>query len=164
VTSSEEMSTGVKLYIVRHADAGNRSAWTGDDDLRPLGKKGRRQAAGLADLLARTHLTRLVSSPSVRCLQTLEPLAKHTGLPIEPDRRLAEGSRGDEALALAHEMAAVDDVGLLCSHGDVIPDLLSELKIAGTRFHHELTWPKASTWVLSGNGTLWTDARFLPTP
>jgi 8-oxo-dGTP diphosphatase len=158
------MPTRVKLYIVRHADAGNRRAWTDDDDLRPLGKKGRRQAEAVAELLGRAHVTRLVSSPSVRCLQTLEPLAERIGLPIEPDRRLAEGSRGDDALALAHEVVAVDDVGVLCSHGDVIPDLLAELKAAGTRFHHELTWPKASTWELSGNSSFWSDARLLSSP
>jgi 8-oxo-dGTP diphosphatase len=158
------MPTGVKLYIVRHADAGSRRAWTDDDDLRPLGKKGRRQAEAVAEQLAGAHVTRLVSSPSVRCRQTLEPLAKRIGLPIEPERRLAEGCRGEDALAVAYELAAVDDVGVLCSHGDVIPDLLSELKAAGTRFHHELTWPKASTWELSGDGSSWTDARYLPLP
>jgi 8-oxo-dGTP diphosphatase len=156
------MPTQVKLYIVRHADAGSRRAWDGDDDLRPLSRKGRRQAAALAEILAERDVTRLVSSPSVRCVETLGPLAARLGLTVEPDRRLAEGSRGDDALAVAYELAAVDDVGVLCSHGDVIPDLLSELKVGGTVFHHDLTWPKASTWVLSGSGKAWTDAEFVP--
>jgi 8-oxo-dGTP diphosphatase len=157
------MTTQVKLYIVRHADAGSRRGWAGDDDLRPLNKKGRRQAAGLVEILAEKEITRLVSSPAVRCVETLDPVAAHLGLAVETDRRLAEGGRGDDALTLAHELAAVDDLGVLCSHGDVIPDLLSELKVRGTVFHHELTWPKGSAWVLSGNGTAWTDADFLPT-
>lgn len=155
------MPTQVKLYIVRHADAGNRSSWTGDDDLRPLSRKGRRQAAGLLEVLATSPVTRLVSSPAVRCVETLDPVAARLGLTVETDRRLAEGSRGDDALALADELAALDDVGVLCSHGDVIPDLLSELKIRGIVFHQDLTWPKGSTWVLSGD-TAWTDARFVP--
>jgi 8-oxo-dGTP diphosphatase len=157
------MPKPVKLYIVRHADAGSRSAWKGDDDLRPLSRKGRRQAAALAEVLDGKKITRLVSSPSVRCVETLGPLADQLGVTVEPDRRLAEGSRGDDALALAHEVAAVGDVGVLCSHGDVIPDLLSELKVQGITFHHDLTWPKGSAWVLSGSRKAWTDAEFLPT-
>jgi broad specificity phosphatase PhoE len=157
------MPTPVKLYIVRHADAKSRSAWKDDDELRPLTRKGRRQASGLVEILAEKDVSRLVSSPSVRCVTTLGPVATHLGLTVEVDRRLAEGRRGDDALALAGELAAVGDVGVLCSHGDVIPDLLSELKVRGTAFHHDLTWPKGSTWVLSGNGTAWTDAEFLPT-
>jgi 8-oxo-dGTP diphosphatase len=158
------MPTQVKLYIVRHADAGDRSAWTGDDGQRPLNRRGRRQAAGLADLLAGAPITRLVSSPALRCVETLGPAAARTGLTVETDVRLAEGSRGDDALTLAEELARVDDVGVLCSHGDVIPDLLSELRIRGIAFHHDLTWPKGSAWILSGNGTSWTDADFVPAP
>ena len=152
------------LYLIRHADAGSRSAWSGDDDLRPLSKKGRRQANGIADRLADAGLTRLVSSPSTRCVETLEPLGAALGLPVETDARLREGSDGPAALALAGELQALGDVAALCSHGDVIPDLLSELRIEGTTFHHQLTWPKASTWVLGGNGHHWTDAHHVPAP
>jgi len=62
------------MYLVRHAKAGSRSAWSGPDDLRPLTKTGRRQADALGDLLAERRVTRVVSSPSVRCRQTVEPL------------------------------------------------------------------------------------------
>lgn len=164
MTSLGELPTQVKLYIVRHADAGSRSAWAGDDEQRPLSRKGRRQAAGLAEVLAGIPFTRVVSSPALRCIETVTPTAERLGLAVETDRRLAEGGRGDDALTLAEELARVDDVGVLCSHGDVIPDLLSELRIRGIAFHHDLTWPKASAWVLSGEGTTWTDAHFVPAP
>jgi len=152
------------LYLIRHADAGDRSAWVGDDDLRPLSKKGRRQSNGLAVRLQAEGLTRLISSPSLRCIETLEPLADVTGLRVETDARLVEGSDGPAALQLADELRELGDTAVLCSHGDVIPDLLSELRILGTSFHHALTWPKASTWVLTSNGTHWTDAHFVPRP
>jgi 8-oxo-dGTP diphosphatase len=158
------MPKQVKLYIVRHADAGNRSAWAGDDEQRPLSRKGRRQAAGLVEVFAGRPVTRLVASPALRCVETLGPVAAQLGLTVETDHRLAEGSRGDDALAVADELALLDDVGVLCSHGDVIPDLLSELKVQGTQFHHDLTWPKASAWVLSRKGRAWTDADFVPAP
>ncbi|HEY8543880.1 MAG TPA: phosphoglycerate mutase family protein [Acidimicrobiales bacterium] len=150
------------VYVIRHADAGNRSAWRGDDNLRPLSRKGRRQAEAIARELAGAGATRLVSSPSARCIETLEPLAVVTGLTIETDARLREGSDGAAALALSDELRELGDVAVLCSHGDVIPDLLSELRGLGITFHHEPTWPKGSTWVLSGDGTGWTDAHHIP--
>jgi broad specificity phosphatase PhoE len=163
----------VKLYVVRHAHAGSRSNWSGDDRLRPLSKKGRREAASLATRLVvgtsgtsgtgdDGRVARLISSPSVRCVETLEPLAEQLSLPIEEDSRLAEGSNGDAALALAQELQQAGTVTVLCSHGDVIPELLWKLKANGTTFHHELTWPKGSVWVLDGDPAHWTDAHFLP--
>jgi 8-oxo-(d)GTP phosphatase len=76
------------VYLVRHAKAGDREAWEGDDDLRPLSKPGRRQAAGLVDLLRPAGIRRLVSSPAVRCVQTLEPLGEALGLAVELDDAL----------------------------------------------------------------------------
>jgi broad specificity phosphatase PhoE len=152
------------LYVIRHADAGSRSAWRGDDNLRPLSKKGRRQADGIAKELIASGATRLVSSPSTRCIETLTPLAEATGLPIETDARLREGSDGPAALAVSEELRDLGDVGVLCSHGDVIPDLLSELRGRGIAFHDDATWPKGSTWVLSGTGKSWTDAHHIPAP
>jgi 8-oxo-dGTP diphosphatase len=152
------------LYVIRHADAGDRGTWAGDDRVRPLTSRGRRQADQIAGRLARSGLTRLISSASLRCVETLEPLATELGLRVETDARLYEGSDGPAALALAEELQALGDVGALCSHGDVIPDLLSELRVNGTSFHHTLTWPKGSIWVLTGNGDHWTDAEHIPAP
>ena len=64
------------VYVVRHGKAGSRSGWTEPDDQRPLTKAGRRQAGALADMLAGDHVTRVLSSPYVRCRQTVEPLAE----------------------------------------------------------------------------------------
>jgi 8-oxo-dGTP diphosphatase len=150
------------LYVIRHADAGSRAAWEGDDALRPLSRKGRRQAGGIATRLKDVGVTRLISSPSTRCIETLEPLAELLGLTVETDARLREGSDGPAALALADELRDLGDVGAVCSHGDVIPDLLSELRILGVTFHHDLTWPKGSTWELGGDAGAWTDARYVP--
>lgn len=151
----------MKLYLVRHAHAGSRSTWTGDDRLRPLSKKGRRQATAVAEALADAGITRMISSPSLRCMETLRPLADLSGLVIEDDDRLAEGSPGEDALALADELHQWAEPVAVCSHGDVIPDLLGLLRNDGTKFHDPLTWPKGSVWQVNGNGTQWTDARLL---
>ena len=68
--------------------------WADDDQLRPLDKKGRRQAQKLAAELATEDVRRVVSSPYVRCVQTVEPLAAALGLEVELDDRLAEGGGG----------------------------------------------------------------------
>jgi phosphohistidine phosphatase SixA len=108
----------VTSVLVRHASAGDRRHWEDDDRLRPLDARGRRQATELAEVLGTLDLRRIVSSPYVRCVETLEPLAVVLGLPLEEDDRLAEGARR-AALELVREDGVV-----CCTHGDVVGDLL----------------------------------------
>jgi phosphohistidine phosphatase SixA len=154
----------MRLYVVRHAHAGSRSHWNGPDHARPLTTKGHRQSAAIADTLAAAGAERLASSPTRRCVQTLEPLAERLGLVIDEDRRLAEGASGVEALALADERRNEHDATVVCSHGDVIPDMLRILKATTTRFSDPFVWPKASIWVLTWDGERWAKARYIPPP
>ena len=77
-----------KLYLVRHAKAGERRLWTADDLDRPLSKKGWKQADLVGKRLAKLGPSTLLSSAYVRCIQTLEPLAERIGQPVEIDERL----------------------------------------------------------------------------
>ena len=86
------------VLLVRHARAGDRDAWEGDDRVRPLDAKGRKQAEGLVELLDDYPTERLLSSQSLRCTQTFEPLAAARGLEIEEAAELAEGSTREEVL------------------------------------------------------------------
>ena len=104
--------------LVRHASAGDRNDWVGDDRQRPLDARGRRQAAELVKLLRALELRRVVSSPYARCVETVEPLAAALGLPVEHDERLAEGM-GRAALELLRQHGVA-----CCTHGDVVGDLL----------------------------------------
>jgi phosphohistidine phosphatase SixA len=106
----------MSVVLLRHASAGDRDAWHGDDRLRPLDKRGRKQAEKLRDRLLALGVKRVVSSPYVRCVQTVEPL----GLEIELDDRLAEGAAREETLALLAEA----DGAVACTHGDVIENVL----------------------------------------
>jgi phosphohistidine phosphatase SixA len=106
----------MSVVLLRHASAGDRDAWQGDDRLRPLDKRGRKQAEKLRDRLLALGVKRVVSSPYVRCVQTVEPL----GLEIELDDRLAEGAAREETLALLAEA----DGAVACTHGDVIENVL----------------------------------------
>lgn len=151
-----------KLYVVRHADAGQRSAWEGPDRTRPLSERGWRQARGLRDALVEAKPLRLLASPYTRCVQTLEPLAERLGIEVEPDVRLAEGAGGLGAMQLAEEVRV--GAAVLCSHGDVIPDLLDALLRDGVRLKDDLRWQKASTWVFHREGGRLAKGHYLPPP
>lgn len=151
-----------KLYLVRHADAGTRGPDDGPDELRPLIERGWRQANALADQLADAGITRLAASPFRRCVQTLEPLAERLGLTVEPDDRLAEGAGFAPALELADELRGAP--AAVCSHGDVIPDVLEALLRRGLKLEDEPRWQKSSMWVLTRDGDGFATGRYVPPP
>ena len=157
-----------RVFLVRHAHAGDRTRWSGDDSLRPLSDKGWRQAEGLVALLRGQAVARVLSSPSLRCVQTVEPLARDRDLKIVVAPDLLEGSDPDEALTLLEDAAASAGEGAVvaCTHGDIVPGVLDLLRGAGASFAGEMTWPKASTWVLEGGveGEGFERARYLPPP
>ena len=112
------------LYLVRHAKAGSRSTWDGDDRDRPLVEEGWEQAHALAARLAVLHPSTLISSPYLRCIQTLQPLGEECGLSVDIDPRLEEESPLEKSLAVLDD---APDNAVLCSHGDVIPDVVNGL-------------------------------------
>jgi broad specificity phosphatase PhoE len=152
----------VTVYLVRHAKAGDREEWDGDDALRPLSKPGRRQAAGLVELLAPTGIRRLVSSSAVRCVQTLEPLGEALGIAVELDDALYEGTGPRPTMDLI--LQADGDTVALCTHGDVIQDVMDEVFTSGTQPPGEVGLAKGSTWVLETDGSAVVAARYLPPP
>jgi 8-oxo-dGTP diphosphatase len=140
----------VSLYLVRHAKAGSRHRWDGDDRLRPLTKPGREQADAIADALVGRRPTVLLSSPYVRCVQTLEPLAARTGITLTTDGRLVEAGSFLEVVEL---LESLPDRAVICSHGDVIPETVQALVRRGAELRTEPDWRKGSTWVIERTGT-----------
>ena len=112
------------IYLVRHAKAGSRSAWTEDDRVRPLVDNGWEQANALATRLSALNPSVLWSSPYLRCQQTLQPLGELCGLDVVVDSRLEEDSPLEKSLAVLDD---APDNAVLCSHGDVIPDAVNGL-------------------------------------
>jgi 8-oxo-dGTP diphosphatase len=99
----------------------------------------------LAKPLRDETIARVLSSPYVRCVQTVEPLAKSRGLPVEVVNELAEGTPLSEALRLIEKVA--DEPTVLCTHGDVVENLLSHLNAQGVPLAGEMVFAKGSTWV-----------------
>jgi phosphohistidine phosphatase SixA len=149
-------------YVVRHAKAGDREEWQGDDRLRPLTKSGRQRAEALADLLKNEPLDRILSSPYVRCLQTVEPLAARRKLPIEPRKDLEEGADGESVIRIVEDAKGQNVV--LCTHGDVVEELLERLIEQGVVDRARASNEKAGTWVLYDENGRITSARYLPAP
>lgn len=98
------------ILLVRHASAGDRDEWEGDDRLRPLDERGRRQADELVELLEQYEVTRLLSSPSLRCVQTVEPFAEARGLGIEIRDELSEERQDVDGPALVGSLHDVDAI------------------------------------------------------
>lgn len=112
------------VYLVRHARAGHRESWEGEDDrLRPLDERGQRQAEGLVAQLAGRDFSRILSSPYVRCVQSVEPLAAARGLPVEAVDELAEGAGEAAALEL---FRSLDAPAVASVHGDLAEALLDD--------------------------------------
>ena len=138
------------LYLIRHADAGKRNPYSPVDHLRELSEDGWRQAFRIAGRLGDAGVTRVLASPFLRCRQTVEPLADRLGVEVESHDALAEGADARASLALIQALAGTDAV--LCSHGDVIPDVLRLLELTGTAINGRRGNAKGSVWTITTDG------------
>lgn len=129
---------------------------------RPLNSAGRAQAQALAQILEKFAPQRLLSSPYARCMQTLEPLGMLLGVAVEPVEELAEG-HGYDAFELLRSLAETN--AALCSHGDVIPQMLQALAVDDELdLGPNPRQAKGSTWVLESAGRRFISAAYLPAP
>ncbi len=147
------------IYLLRHAHAGNKRTWSGPDGRRPLSAAGRREAAGLVRVLDGRPITTILSSPALRCEQTVQPLAEHRSLPVGLDGRLDVDAGTDDAATLLRP--GLDDV-VLCTHGELIGQLLGLLRERGAPIGRHAQWPKGSTWLLRLTGDRVAEATYLP--
>ena len=157
------LNTTRTLFFVRHAAAGNRQRWTDPDHLRPLTPKGWRQSSALANRLVGEGVERLVSSPYLRCTQTLEPLGEILGIPVEEHPALTEGEGGRATLLLLDELSGAN--AALSSHGDVIPSVILRLAEDGMELGDSIyNCKKGSVWVISVVEGVPVSARYEPPP
>jgi len=147
---------------VRHAKAGSRSHWSGDDSRRPLSKKGLKQAEALVTAFEPFPIAAIFSSPFLRCVQTVEPLARARKLALKQSPALAEGH------GLAGAMQFMDDSKLdhavLSTHGDIVWELVEELVKRHVIKPGTGGFDKGSTWVVEVEAGALKKARFIPAP
>jgi phosphohistidine phosphatase SixA len=147
------------LLLVRHADAGDKHTWRSPDMLRPLSPEGHLQAEGLVVRLEDYPVERILCSPTLRCRQTVEPLARDRLLRIESIPALGVNADAAELLELFWDLELRSTV--LCTHGEGIGLLLTRLLAGQLVTGDPLDWPKGSTWLLERSLDRQVRGRFL---
>lgn len=157
------------VVLVRHADAGDKHAWSQPDDVRPLSPLGSLQATlSVAPFLSGLGVTRLLSSPARRCLQTLEPAATALCLTVEVADELAVAGSGSRIV----ELLSRSDLGgaALCTHGESLAALSAAWAVAGVDVVGPdgvpvsmAGTPKGAAWIVESGGAGVLRARFAPT-
>ncbi|MGI8665758.1 MAG: NUDIX hydrolase [Jatrophihabitans sp.] len=151
------------LLLVRHAKAGKRSEYAGDDRLRPLDKIGRRHARDSAAMLAAFGPRRILAAERVRCVQTVEPLARLLGLPVTNAPEFSDEAYGNHpgrAHTALQRLAALPGSTVICSQGGAIPGLLGDLAAPAESYPTR----KGSVWALSLTGQRVAAADYYPHP
>lgn len=150
------------FYVVRHAKAGSRGHWSGDDRLRPLSKKGEKQAEALIKVLEPFGIAAIFSSPFLRCLQTVEPLARAHRIAVRSTPSLAEG----HGVGALYEFFKDDklDQAVLSTHGDIAWELVEDLVQRSVIKAGDGGFEKGSTWVVEVENAVPVGARYLPAP
>jgi phosphohistidine phosphatase SixA len=144
------------FVLVRHAHAGDKHRWRGPDEQRPLSPRGWAQARQLAPVLARLGVTQLLSSPSLRCQQTLLPAAEELSAVVRPVPALAADAHVVDLLQLLASPAA--DGTALCTHRETLESLSLAWKPAWChrteRAAPDLSGtPKGGCWIVDHFGT-----------
>ena len=140
--------------MIRHADAGDPATWPGEDSVRPLSDKGERQAAKIAKSKELASITELLSSPSLRCRQTVEPLAARLGLQIVLEDWLVTGASPLVAFnSLLERVSALSDGRSLaaCTHGDLLEGFVASLEQIDVPFESAPIVSKGAVIVLEVN-------------
>jgi 8-oxo-(d)GTP phosphatase len=140
------------VLVVRHASAGSKSRFSGDDKMRPLDKKGRAQAEALVGQLTAFGPSDVYAADRVRCHQTVEPLAEELGVIICNEPTLTEEAYAENpkrARRRIVQIAGLHRTPVICTQGKVIPDLIQWWCDRDGVRPDKSRNRKGSTWVLS---------------
>lgn len=155
------------LLLVRHASAGNRSKWQGDDEQRPLDELGWEQAQELVRVLSRFEVQAIISADFVRCVQTVQPLSEAIGVPIEEDPVFSElgyPAHEEDAKHLLRKLGESLSTTVVCSQGDVIPHLLERVAIEDQVDVLQRQVKKGGFHALTFDGPRLFSAEYFPPP
>jgi phosphohistidine phosphatase SixA/ADP-ribose pyrophosphatase YjhB (NUDIX family) len=151
------------IMLIRHAKAGKRADYRGDDQTRPLDKIGRRHARDAAPVLAAFGPRRVVSADLVRCRQTVQPVAELLCLQVQVAPEFSDESyhlHPERTQQVLYQLAEQPDTSAICSQGEAIPGLLADLNAPAMPYPAR----KGSLWVLSLLGRRVVTADYYPHP
>lgn len=152
------------VYLIRHGSAGSRDNTDPEDICRRLDESGRVQAMRLATVLAEPALTKVFSSPAIRCIETVEPLASTHGRKVKRRRALLEGADIEASWALAESLGRDGTDAALCSHGDIIPEIIGRARSRGMAVPGKSGCAKGSIWAMHWDGDQFTWGTYTPLP
>jgi len=158
------------VLLVRHARAGHRESYDGDDDGRPLDGKGRRQAEALVEQLRVFAPGAVFSAPLERCRATVAPLAEASGKNVYFEPAFAEDAYRDDPAGARRrlvELASTEPDGgtvVVCSQGGVIPGVVKSLAGRSDVPIGEVSTPKAAFWFLAFDSRRLVQADAYPAP
>lgn len=121
------------VIALRHAKATPRSEWDGSDASRPLTDRGRKQAKSIVGPLRAFGVRRIVTSDAVRCVETITPLSRALDRKPVKTEKISQDAweDGDSDLrSVVGRRIRAGKPAVLCSHGPVLPGLLSEIALA----------------------------------
>ncbi|WP_035770048.1 NUDIX hydrolase [Arthrobacter castelli] len=116
------------IILLRHAKAKPRSTWTLAEGDRTLVASGHRQAKAVGRLLSAWRPKRVLTSPWVRCVQTVKPYAKMADPKVKQIDALTEAAhkrQPKKARAVAEGVFDKRKPVIICSHRPVLPTLLT---------------------------------------
>lgn len=154
----------VSLYLVRHASALDRSRWGLDDLERPLDSRGAVQADAVTAHFAAHDLRGVWSSQAIRCVDTVAGTADAHGLTPELRAELTEGASPNTLFELLREETSAEGDLVMCSHGDLIPEVLNRLLRQGMSVLGARGCEKGSIWELETRGRDITRGRYTAAP
>lgn len=154
-----------RVLYVRHGRAHDRGKWEGDDDLRPLDKKGRRQSEMLVPMLLPFRPQRIFSAVPDRCQATAAPLADELSIDVTTDAAYGDDAwleDPDTSYEKFMDVVRLGGTSAIFSQGTVIPDMIHRLSAEGRLpMPENLEVKKGSVWVLSFNNEQLTGADYL---
>lgn len=151
-----------RVVLLRRAAVLPREQWSGPDDDRPLRNEGRAEAEALCALAPLFDLRSVLSSPALRCVQTVTPLARVLGRPVQILDDLVER---DPVAALAVVRDVQGGGAVLCSHESVIRGVLERLVVEdGLEIRDRIRRRRASAWCLEFRDERCVGAMYLPSP
>ena len=149
----ERLPTDVRtLLLVRHAEAGTRAGFDGNDDHRPLSATGEEQRAALLRLLPLFGPARVYAAPRTRCEQTVSPVAEQLGTELQRETALSEEAYRNDPTAGSQRLLGIAEepgVAVVCSQGGVIPDLVAQLAHSSGLALRDVPCAKGSVWTLT---------------
>jgi 8-oxo-dGTP diphosphatase len=143
------------VLLVRHGKAGKKEEWKGDDALRPLDAEGAEQARRLGAVALCYAPVRIASANLVRCADSVRGVSLATGVALDIEPQLGRDAYAKDPQATldwVREQIAAGGTSLLCSQGEVIPDLISRLAGGSTAKLRHPPSRKGSVWALSFAG------------